>query len=69
MVPISTWKVLIVCSAVALFCAMLGCSLGNDGLTERMLTERLEEQAEQTRLDNQRLAGLDGGLARSLQPL
>ena len=68
MVPISTWKVLIVCSAVALFCAMLGCSLGNDGLTERMLTERLEEQAEQTRLDNQRLAGLDGGLARSLQP-
>ena len=52
MVPISTWKVLIVCSAVALFCAMLGCSLGNDGLTERMLTERLEEQAEQTRLDN-----------------
>lgn len=68
MVPISTLRRLIVGLVTAFSCALLGCSLGSDGLTESALTERLAQETEQTRLDNQRLAGLGGGLAHSLQP-
>lgn len=71
MAPISIsmlMRMMITGSAAALSCALLACSLGSDGLTERALTARLDRQAEQTRSDNQRLAGLDGGLAHGLQP-
>lgn len=68
MASISTWKIWIVCSAVASSCVLLGCSLGSDGLTEPAPTAALQRQAEQMRRDNQQLAGFDGGLAHSLQP-
>ena len=61
------WNMTVVCSVVGLCMALMGCS-SSDSLTEVQLAERLAEQVEQTRLDNQRLAGLEDGLARSLQP-
>ena len=44
--------------------ALAGCS----GTSAARMAERLEMQREQWRLDRQELAGLEGGLARSLQP-
>ena len=44
--------------------ALAGCS----GTSAARIAERLEMQREQWRLDRQELAGLEGGLARSLQP-
>ena len=63
MTPVLIRSVMVVCSVVVLSAAMIGCSI-SDGLTEL----RLEARKEQQRLDNQRLAGIEGGLARSLQP-
>ena len=57
----------VVCSVVGLCMALMGCS-SSDSLTEVQLAERLAQQVEQIRLDNQRLAGLEDGLAHSLQP-
>ena len=56
-------SVKVVCSVVVLSAALIGCSI-SDGLTERQLEARMEQQ----RLDNQRMAGMEGGLTRSLQP-
>ena len=44
--------------------ALAGCS----GTSAARMAEMLETQREQWRLDRQELAGLEGGLARSLQP-
>ena len=57
----------VVCSAVLLSAAMASCHGTSADLTASGIA-RLEERREQERLDRQRLAGLDGGLARSLQP-
>ena len=61
-------KVLMICSPIALAAAMVGCSGTSAELAELRAAKLLEEQREQERLDRQRLAGLEGGLARSLQP-
>ena len=63
MMPVLIRSVMVVCSVVVLSAATIGCS-NSGGLTEL----RLEARKEQQRLDNQRLAGIEGGLARSLQP-
>ena len=63
MMPVPIRSVMVVCSVVVLSATLFGCSI-SDGLTEL----RLEARKEQQRLDNQRLAGIEGGLARSLQP-
>ena len=58
-----------VVSVVALLAAvMAGCSSTGSGLSESAVAQRLEERLEQERLDRQRLAGVEGGLASSLQP-
>lgn len=49
---------------LALAAVLSGCS----GTSESRIAERLELQREQWRLERQELAGLEGGLARSLQP-
>ena len=46
---------------------MAGCSSTGSRLSESAVAQMLEEQREQERLDRQRLAGVDGGLASSLQ--
>ena len=61
--PILTRNVMAMCLILVLCAALIGCSI-SDGLTERQLEARTEQQ----RLDNQRMAGIEGGLARSLQP-
>ena len=63
MMPVPIRSVMVVCSVVVLSATLFGCS-NSGGLTEL----RLEARKEQQRLDNQRLAGIEGGLARSLQP-
>ena len=63
MMPVLTRNVMAVCLVLVLTAALIGCSI-SDGLTERQLEARMEQR----RLDNQRLAGIEGGLARSLQP-
>ena len=68
MSPILTWKVVAVCSLIVLSASMVGCSRTSDELVELRVAMMLDEQREQARLDRQRLAGLEGGLARSLQP-
>ena len=56
-------------SLVAMLSAFMGgCSGTSNELSESRVVERLEAQREQERLDRQRLAGFEGGLARSLQP-
>ena len=67
MAPILTSKILAVCSLIVLSAAMVGCSRTSDELAEIRVTRMLEAQREQGRLDRQSLAGLEGGLARSLQ--
>ena len=68
MVYTLTWKVLMICSAIALAAAMVGCSSTSAELAELRTAKLLEQQRKQERLDRQRLAGLEGGLARSLEP-
>ena len=51
-------------SVLVLTAVLAGCS----GTSAARIAERLEMQREQWRLDRQKLAGLEGGLARSLQP-
>ena len=51
-------------SVLVLIAVLAGCS----GTSAAKIAERLEMQREQWRLDRQKLAGLEGGLARSLQP-
>ena len=63
MMTVLTRNVMATCLILFLSAALIGCSI-SDGLTERQLEARTEQQ----RLDNQRLAGMEGGLARSLQP-
>ena len=63
MMTVLTRNVMATCLILVLSAALIGCSI-SDGLTERQLEARTEQQ----RLDNQRLAGMEGGLARSLQP-
>ena len=67
MVSIRIWKILTVSSVVAFSAAMAGCSSTSAELTELRMARMLEVQQEQVRLDRQRLAGIEGGLARSLQ--
>ena len=67
MTPRSAWRLVVVCSAVVLAVAMAGCHGTRSDLTASGIA-RLEERREQERLDRQRLAGLAGGLARSLHP-
>ena len=67
MVPRMMWKVLMVCLLFAFSAAMAGCSSTRAELRELRAAKMLEEQLEQERLDRQRLTGLEGGLARSLQ--
>ena len=67
MTPRPTWRCMVVCSSVVLSVAMAGCHRTSAGLTESGIA-RLEERREQERLDRQQLAGLEGGLARSLHP-
>ena len=62
MMAVVTRNVMATCLILVLSAALIGCSISG-GLTERQLEARQEQQ----RLDNQRLAGLEGGLARSLQ--
>lgn len=68
MVYTPTWKVLIICSAIGLAAATVGCSSTSAERAELRAARLLEEQREQERLDRQRLAGLESGLARSLEP-
>lgn len=68
MVDARTWKVLMICSAIALAAVMVSCSSTGTELAEPRAANLLEEQREQERLDRQRLAGLEGGLARSPEP-
>ena len=68
MAPIQTWKILFVCLPIVLSAAMVGCSRTSAELVELRMAKMLADQREQERLDRQRLAGLEGGLARSLQP-
>ena len=68
MVPILIWKVLAVSLVVVFSAVMAGCSSTNTGLTKLGIAKMLEEEQEQERLDRQRLAGIEDGLARSLQP-
>ncbi|MCY4514330.1 MAG: hypothetical protein OXC69_04245, partial [Candidatus Tectomicrobia bacterium] len=64
MMPAVTRNVVAVSSVLVLVLAVLeGCS----GTSAARIAERLEMQREQWRLDRQKLAGLEGGLARSLQ--
>ena len=65
MAPIRNWKLLIGCSLIALSAAMVGCSSTSDELRELRMAKMQEEQREQERLDRQRLAGIEGGLARN----
>lgn len=51
-------------SVLVLIAVLAGCS----GTSAARIAERLEMQREQWQLDRQKLAGLEGGLARSLQP-
>ena len=68
MVPILTCKVLLVCLVVLFSGVIAGCSSTNAELAELRMAKILEDQRGQERLDRQRLAGLEGGLARSLRP-
>ena len=64
MIQTVTRNVVAVPSVLVLVLAVLaGCS----GTGAARIAERLEMQREQWRLDRQKLAGLEGGLARSLQ--
>ena len=67
MTPGSIWRLAAVCSVLVLWAALTGCHRTDGDLTASGIA-RLEERREQERLDRQRLAGLEGGLARSLQP-
>ena len=67
MKPGLTWRLVATCSVIVLWVALTGCHRTSSDLTESGIA-RLEERREQERLDRQRLAGLDGGLARSPQP-
>ena len=60
-------RILTVASVVVFSAAMTGCAGGSAELVELRTARMLEEQREQERLDRQHLAGLEGGLARSLQ--
>ena len=56
-------------ACLAVFAAALaGCAGSSAELAELRLNKMAAEQREQERLDRQHLAGLEGGLARSLQP-
>lgn len=61
-------KIVLVSLVAALSAVMGGCSGASNELSESRVIERLQARQEQERLDRQRLAGLEGGLARSLQP-
>lgn len=67
MISIPAWKILVVGSIAVFAAAMAGCSSTSTELAEFRMAKLLAEQQEQERLDRQRLAGLEGGLARSLQ--
>ena len=68
MVRVMSRKIVLVSLVAVLSAVMAGCSGIRNELSESRVAERLEAQREQERLDRQRLAGLEGGLARSLQP-
>ena len=68
MVRVMSRKIVLVSLVAALSAVMVGCVGTSNELSESRLAERLEAQREQERLDRQRLAGHEGGLARSLQP-
>lgn len=59
-----TRNVVAVFSVLVLAALLASCS----STSTVRVAERLEKQREQWRLDRQKLAGLEGGLARSLQP-
>ena len=62
-------RILTVVSLVVIYVATTGCTDGSSAELAELRTARaLEEQREQERLDRQHQAGLEGGLARSLQP-
>ena len=60
-------RIVTVISVVVCLAALNGCTGSSDELAELRIARVLEEQREQERLDRQRLAGFEGGLARSLQ--
>ena len=66
--PASISRILLLACAVVFAAALAGCSGSSAELAELRASRVAEEQREQERLDRQRLAGLEGGLARSLQP-
>ena len=68
MVRVMSWKIVFVSLVGVLSAVMAGCSSTSNELSESRVAQMLEEQREQERLDRQQLAGLEGGLARSLQP-
>ena len=67
MVRVMIWKMVGVFVVGVLPAVMAGCSTSGSEVSESMVAEMLEEQREQEKLDRQRLAGLEGGLASSLQ--
>ena len=60
-------KMVLVFAIGMLSAIMAACSATRSELSESRFTEMLEERREQERLDRQRLAGLEGGMASSLQ--
>ena len=68
MVRVVSRKIVLVSLVAALSAVMAGFSSTGNELSESRVADRLEAQREQERPDRQRLAGLEGGLARSLQP-
>lgn len=66
MVRVMSRKIVMVSLVAVLSAVMAGCSSTGNELSESRVAERLQAQREQERLDRQRLAGLEGGLARSL---
>ena len=65
--PMLICRILLATSVAAFSAAMIGCAGSSAELGELRTARMLEDQREQDRLDRQRLAGLEGGLARSLQ--
>lgn len=67
MVRFMIWKLVVVFVFGVLPAVMAGCSTSGSEVSESMVAEMLEQQREQEKLDRQTLAGLEGGLASSLQ--
>ena len=67
MTRVMIWKMAAISVVGLLTAAIAGCSSTGSELPESVVAQMVEEQRVQERLDRQRLAGVEGGLASSLQ--